>query len=348
MFPLPDPTRLAIVGIGLAGKRHAAAIKQLNDVALMAIVDPNPDAQRDADDHGVASYNSLDDLFAATRPDGLILATPTPLHVEQGLACLAQGCPLLIEKPLANSSAKAQTLIEAADQAGIPLLVGYHRRHNPLIRKARAMIDAGMIGKLRTVHANCWFYKPDPYFDQAPWRKRKGAGPISVNMTHDIDLLRYLCGAIVSVQAQAEPSTRGFDNEDVAAALLRFENGAIGTISVSDSIVSPWNWEMTSRENPIYPATSQSCYQLGGSLASLSIPDLTLWTHNDAPDWWNPINATSSPCDQADPMIHQIAHFAAIIAGTELPLVSGRDGLASLKIIEAIQASADSGQSVAL
>ena len=93
-----------------------------------------------------------------------------------------------------------------------------------------------------------------------------------MNLAHDIDLLRHLCGEIDFVQAQTVKSIRGFENEDVAGALLRFRNGAIGTISVSDSIVSPWSWEMTSKENPVYPPTSESCYFIGGSHGSLSIP----------------------------------------------------------------------------
>ena len=81
-----------------------------------------------------------------------------------------------------------------------------------------------------------------------------------------------MCGQVESVQAQCSPSIRGFENEDMAAALLKFENGAIGTITVSDSIVAPWSWEMTSKENPIYPSTSESCYVIGGTHRSLSIP----------------------------------------------------------------------------
>ena len=72
--------------------------------------------------------------------------------------------------------------------------------------------------------ATCWFYKPDHYFNSAPWRKQKGAGPIYVNLIHDIDLLRYFCGDVRSVFAYGVPSKRGYENEDVASILLKFEN----------------------------------------------------------------------------------------------------------------------------
>ena len=165
---------------------------------------------------------------------------------------------------------------------------------------------------------------------------------------HDIDLIRHLCGEVVSVQARAAPSKRGFENEDVASALLTFDNGAIGTITVSDSIVAPWSWEMTSRENPIYPTTSQSAYQIGGSHGSLSVPDLTLWTHGEKRHWWEPISEVPTPCDLSDPLINQIEHFAAVIRGEQEPLVSAGEGQRSMAVVDAIQTSARTGETVLL
>ncbi len=342
------PLRLAIAGIGLVGQRHADAIAQVSDTTLCAVVDPSDAGKAVAERLGVPWFDDLQGMIVAQAPDGIILSTPTKLHVEQGAVCLDAGIPVLIEKPLADDLGAARTLVERAEQANVALLVGHHRRHNPLIRKAHEHIKRGTIGAVRAVQATCWFYKPDSYFDAAPWRKQVGAGPISVNLVHDIDLLRHLCGEILSVQAQAAPSARGYENEDVAAALLRFENGAIGTITVSDSIVAPWSWEMTAHEYPIYPTTSQSAYQIGGSQGSLSVPDLTLWSHNECRDWWTPISATSVPRDTSDPLINQMAHFAAVIRGEEAPLVSGREGLRSLAVVDAIQKSAKSNALVHL
>jgi predicted dehydrogenase len=218
--------------------------------------------------------------------------------------------------------------------------VGHHRRHNPLIQKAKELIVSGEIGNIRALQATCWFYKPDEYFDIAPWRTQKGAGPVSVNLVHDIDLMRYFCGEIISVQAQMAPSIRGFDNEDLAAAVLKFESGVIGTVTVSDSIVSPWSWELTSREYPIYPMTSESCYLLGGSEGSLSVPDLKVWSHKGERNWWNPISGTIAPRDASDPLINQITNFADVIRGDTDALVTGLDGLKTLLVIEAIQKAA--------
>ena len=195
--------QVAIAGVGLVGRRHADAINHLKNVNLSGVVDPSEAGRNFAEERGVPCFETLQELFAAQAPDGVVLATPTLLHVEQGLECVERGCPVLVEKPLATSASEAETLVETAERAGVPVLVGHHRRHNPLIRKAYDVVSSGGIGDVRAVHVNCWFYKPDHYFDEAPWRKKTGAGPISVNLAHDVDLIRHLCGEVESVQAQA-------------------------------------------------------------------------------------------------------------------------------------------------
>lgn len=344
--PMNNKIRLVIVGLGLVGRRHASAIAQVAGAELVGIVDTNEAALQFASSLGVVCTASLDEMFDRVRPQGVILATPTPLHAEQGAFCIDRRCPVLIEKPLTTNAASAQVLVEQASESDVPILVGHHRRHNPLIRKARALIDEGAIGEIRAVQAQCWFYKPDHYFESAPWRTQVGAGPLSVNLVHDVDLIRYLCGEVKAVSAFAAPSSRGFDNEEVAAAVLRFHSGAVGTITVSDGIVSPWSWELTSAEYPVYPVTDQSCYKIGGTAGSLSVPDLTLWNQQGRQDWWAPISATSVPRDSSDPLVNQIAHFLAVIQGREVPLVSGEEGLKTLRVIEAIQRSAESAGSI--
>ena len=343
-----NPLRIAIAGLGLVGLRHAEAISYVNGISLCAVADPSIVSKKYASSKDLPHFDALDELIEAVQPDGIILATPTKLHVEQGWLCVDAGIPVLIEKPLANNLAEGEALVKHAEGANVPVLVGHHRRFNPIIRKAYNMISEGQIGEVKSVHATCWFYKPDSYFDIAPWRKCEGAGPVSVNLVHDIDLIRHLCGEITQVQAQANPSSRGYDNEDVAAALFIFGNGGIGTVSVSDSIVAPWSWEFTSREYPVYPFTSQSAYQIGGTQGSLSIPDLALWTHDKERDWWSPISANVIDCDRSDPLINQIDHFASVIRGETTPQVSGCEGLRTLAVIEAIQIAAKTGQTIQL
>ena len=87
---------------------------------------------------------------------------------------------------------------------------------------------------------------------------------------------------------------------------------------------------------------------LGGTKGALSIPDLSVWSHGDTPDWWSPISATRAPRDASDPLVNQIAHFAEVIRGNAEPLVSGLEGLRTLRVVEAIQQSAETGKTVHL
>ena len=341
-------TRVAIVGFGLVGQRHALAIKETENVHLCAVVDKAREAVKKAENIGVPCFKTLEELIECQRPDGIILSTPTTLHAVQGKVCIELDIPVLIEKPIADNLDEAAQLVSASAAANVPILVGHHRRFNPIIESAHQMISSGVIGDVKAVHATCWFYKPNSYFDKAPWRKKTGAGPVSVNLVHDIDLIRHLCGEITHIQAASRSSTRGYANEELSAAILQFENGGIGTVSVSDSIVSPWSWEYTSQENPVYPYSAQSSYQIGGSKGALSVPDLAYWRHDKEPDWWSPIASTKMQFKRADPLIKQIEHFARVIRGYEDPLVSGHEGLRTLAVINAIHTAAQTGRAVSV
>lgn len=335
--------RIAVVGAGLIGRRHVEIIRQCGGVCVASITDPAEAACGFAQQQGIPHFPSLPGMLAADRPDGVIIATPNQLHEEQGLQCVAAGLPVLVEKPIASSAEAGARLVEAAAAAGVPLQVGHHRRHNPLIAEAKRLLDEGVIGRTVAVHGSFWLYKPDDYFDVA-WRSQPGAGPILINLIHDIDLLRHLVGEIAEVQAMTAGRTRGFAVEDTAAILLRFENGALGTFTVSDTIVAPWSWELTAGENPAYDHTDQTCYTIGGTHGSLELPNGRVWRHEGARSWWSPIEVAPYSVPPEDPLVRQIEQFARVIRGEEAPLVSGEEGLRTLQVVEAIQKAAASGK----
>jgi predicted dehydrogenase len=334
--------KLAVLGAGLIGKRHIDHVRAEPEAELMAIVDPSAAGKVMAKEMGVRWAPSFAALIETDKPDGIIIATPNQIHVANGLESIAAGVPALVEKPIADEVASATELVEAAETAGVPLLVGHHRRYNPLIRKAKETIDSGRLGQVLAVHGTCWFYKPDEYFD-TPWRREKGAGPVFLNLIHDVDNLRYLCGDVVSVQAIESNAVRRNAVEETAAILLHFKNGVLGTVSVSDAIVAPWSWELTTGENPAYPRTEESCYLIGGTHGSLTIPSLDLWHNREKRSWWEPISRDRIPVDQEDPLTLQIRHFCKVIRQEETPLVPGREGLNTLKVIAAAKQAAETG-----
>lgn len=339
--------RIAVAGAGMIGRRHAEAISAANGADLACIVDPSDIGAEVAARHGVAYFTSLADMITTAPPDGVILATPNQLHLENALECIAARIPALVEKPLATDLDSAERIVAAGKAAGVALLTGHHRRHNPLIARAKAIVDAGELGQITAVQGSTWFFKPDDYFD-VDWRRRKGAGPVYMNLSHDIDLLRYLCGEITSVHAMTSNAIRGNEVEETAVLILRFASGALGTVNVSDTIVAPWSWELTARENPAYPATSEACYLIGGTHASMALPNLTVWSNPGPRSWWEPISATRPIFDFEDPLIRQVRQFAAVIRGDEPPLVSAEEGLKTQRVIEAVKTSAETGATVTL
>lgn len=339
--------RIDVVGAGLIGARHVGLLDECQRTVIGAIVDPTETGRELAKRYGIVWFASIDERLKVGKADGAIIATPNHLHVDTALQCMSAGMPVLVEKPIADTAASAQLLINEAAKLNIPVLVGHHRRHNPIIKSARQCLQDGQLGKIVSVHASCWLYKPDEYFN-VDWRTKKGAGPVFINLIHDIDLLRHLVGEVASVQAVEANQARGHEVEDTAVVLLIFENGAVGTVTVSDTIVAPWSWELTAGENPAYPVTNQSSYLIGGTHGSLEIPSGRIWHQEGERSWWQPILQTTYEVEPVDPLMAQIEHFCDVIAGTSEPVVPGKEGLKSLTVIEAIKHAARTGERVSL
>ena len=344
-------TRIAVAGAGAIGRAHIGVALRSASVALSAVVDPSPAAAAVAAEAGVPLYRTLAELFAADKPDGVVLATPNALHVPQAIECIDAGLAVLLEKPIAPTVAEAETLVRAVDAAHARLLIGHHRAHSPIMAKARAVVQSGMLGRLVAVMGSATFVKPDHYFDNGPWRRELGAGPILLNMIHEVHNLRMLCGEIVAVQAFASNATRGYAVEDTVAISLRFANGALGSFLLSDCAACPKSWEQTSQEDKAFASCDdEDCYVIAGTDGSLGVPTMRLKTYPRDADrsWWKPFESGIVGLVRDDPLKHQIEHFGAVVRGEVAPLVSARDGLANLRVTEAISTAARTGALVEL
>ena len=342
-------TRIAVAGAGLIGRTHIALADASPSVALAAVVDPSPGAVAVVARYGVPLFETLDALLAQERPDGIVLATPNALHVPQALQCLDAGLAVLLEKPIAPTVADAEVLVR---HPGIGrVLIGHHRAHSPIMAKARAVVASGQLGRLVSVMGSATFLKPDHYFDDGPWRREPGGGPILINMIHEVHNLRILCGEIVAVQAIASQAVRGFAVEDTVAITLQFASGMLGSFMLSDTAASARNWEHTSRENKAYPSyDDEDCYVLSGTNGSLSVPTMRLKSYPgpEARSWWKPFEVGVVGLVREDPLQRQMEHFGAVVRGEARPLVSAQDGLQNLRVTEAIVAAARSGATVRL
>jgi predicted dehydrogenase len=331
--------RLAVIGAGAIGRMHVERARLHPQVEVVAIADPSAAAEQFARTEGLRWFADHEALLDALRPEGAIVATPNATHVDVGLACIARGVPALIEKPVADHVEDALRLDRAARAANVPLLVGHHRRHNPILRRAREIVQSGRLGKPVAANALATFYKPDAYFD-VPWRRQAGGGPVLINLIHDIDIMRFLLGEIVEVQAQTSNGVRGFEVEDTAAVLLRFASGALGTIVVSDTAAAPWNWDLAAGEAAHYPRQRENTHFLIGTDGSLALPQLEMWDYRGAKGWQDPLTLERSTPHTGDPYHEQLRHFAAVIAGEEAPVCTADDGARTLAATLAVHRAA--------
>ncbi|UUZ76949.1 Gfo/Idh/MocA family oxidoreductase [Polaromonas sp. P1(28)-13] len=336
--------RIGVVGAGVIGMRHIAVLaSDPRAFTLVAVADPAPAAEAVARSHGVPWFADYRQMLDACRLDGVVIASPNKLHTSTALTCLDRKVAVLIEKPIADTLEEALRVADASRKSGVPVSVGHHRRHNPLMTRAREFIDAGELGRMVAVVAFSLRRKNDGYFDM-PWRREKGGGPLLINGIHEIDNLRMLCGEIDSVQTITSNATRGLAVEDTFAATLKFRNGALGTLTLSDAVQAPWDWNHTSGEEPEFAWEDQNSCMVCGTEASLAIPSLEHWRNENGGGRGDPCVRGRLYHVPADPVQRELLQFMRVIRGEEPPLMSAEEAGRTLACVLAMGQSAATGQ----
>jgi predicted dehydrogenase len=345
--------KIAVEGAGVVGRRHIALIQQNPRVRLCAVIDPAPGAGVVAAANGVPLFDSLSDFFSLSgmTPHGVILATPSHHQVRGAFDCLQHFTPALIEKPLADNFDDVVALRAALQFRAVPVLVGHHRRHSASLIEAQRVITSGELGRIVSVNSSALFCKPDSYFNEGLWRKRLGGGPLLINLIHEIDNIRFLCGSscgdIVAVQAMASNSVRGFEVEDSAAITLRFENGSLGSLILSDAAAAPRSWEQTSGDDPAYARypDQDSCF-VAGTLGSIAVPTLQRWQVQGEGSWNEAMRTDKLSAAAVDPLARQLDHFCDVVEGRCPPKVTVDDAARSLSVTLAIIKAVQTGGTV--
>jgi myo-inositol 2-dehydrogenase / D-chiro-inositol 1-dehydrogenase len=220
--------RVGLVGAGAVGARHARTLAGFDDVELVAIYDPVvASAESLAGELGAGTVGGVASLLAAGL-DAVWLCVPPFAHGELELSVVRAGLPLFVEKPLAADLAVAELVADAVAASGLPTATGYHWRHLDTVARARSALAGTAI---RLVGARWWGTTPPP----AWWsRQDRSGGQVVEQATHVLDLVRVLAGEVVEVVGGAAGSSAGArDVPDATAAVLRFDSGAVGTISTS-------------------------------------------------------------------------------------------------------------------
>ena len=338
-----NPFPLAVIGAGVIGRTHIERIMKTPDFSLVGVVEPGLAGRQWCAERNIPVFEQTSALLDATCPEGVVIATPNATHAGIAAQCMARGLAVLVEKPVTDTLEAAAHLIQIEKDTGIPVLVGHHRRHNPILQKARTLIADGRLGQVVSANVMAQFYKPSAYFDVA-WRRQVGGGPVLINLIHDIDMLLYLLGDVRAVQGSLSHGVRGFEVEDTGSALLEFVKGTQAVMTVSDTAVSPWCWDLCAGEQSQYPRQNVQSHFLSGTQGSLSLPDLSLWHYAAERHWHHALTREQSALHDTDVYVQQLRHFRAVAEGREKPLCSALDGWRTLQATQALLQAARTGQ----
>lgn len=344
------PIRLAVLGAGLVGARHARQAFDHPEFDLKWVVDPDPSREALISSLDCRWAKHLEDVPAGDC-DAAVIATPNGDHLRSAMACLERRWATLVEKPIADSVENGEQMVRAFDNQGVPLLIGHHRRYHPAVEAARKLIDSGEIGAPVMASVIWAVRKPDSYFDAGRWRRNADGGPLLINFIHEADLMLRLFGPVDEVQAMASSRARGGGVEDTVVILIRFLNGVLASVTLTDAALSPWSFEGASGENPTIAETGVSSWRIGCTSGSFEFPSLRVWTDakEGEGDWSRPLKERSVAAGKVDPLREQLTHFAELIRGEIMTAkVSGRDGLDALRLVEAVQVAAATRQPVSL
>lgn len=230
--------KIGLVGAGGIGRHLAWQLRPLSEAQLVGVYDTNPElTQRAAEELEVAPYETLNALLKDPQVDAIILATPPHTHYKLGMRALAHGKHLFCEKPLALTVRHCDALLDAAQRAQRVLVVGQVLRLFPLFWQSKQWLQAGVIGEPIAVNLQRRGYEVNLF--REGWRAdpaQSGGVLLEMNV-HELDYLRWLLGEFEVVAAQGRQPYSEPNFVQQWSALLRFHNGATGTIEAS--IIDP-------------------------------------------------------------------------------------------------------------
>ena len=315
---------MAVVGVGHLGQHHARVCAELDGAALVGVSDTDEAQGREvARRHGVEFYPCCEDLL--DKVDAVTVATPTVAHPAVAKAFLERGIPALVEKPLAASPGEAEDIVEAADRGGAILQVGHIERFNPAVR---AVLGCNVRPVFIESHR------------MSPFRFRSvDVGVVFDLMIHDIDLARRFVGAEVEGLDAAGAAVIS-EHEDIASARLAFANGAVANITASRvSMESMRKTRLFSREGyyTVDCAAGTAARLRKGDAFRAAERKLAgaspkaLAELKDV-DFTSLVEADRLPVEPVEPLMAEIESFAQAVRTGAEPEVTGRDGLAAVKI----------------
>jgi UDP-N-acetylglucosamine 3-dehydrogenase len=304
------PVKLGLIGVGVQGRKHLVESLQLDNAELRAVADVNPAVRELALRHGLGFYSDARDLLLCSGVDAVIVAVPTDCHYAIGAEALNAGKHVLVEKPMARTSQEAKELIASAEKRGLVLAVGHVEQYNPAFRLARELLSS--LGPVLTVVA--YRVGPDPVRIRDSILFDLGV--------HDFLLLRTLFGPIRSVLAWGGRHQHSY--EDYAVIRLTFANGVHATVHL--------DW--------FHPVAERH------TVVTCECGVLTLDYRNQRVAVSTRKGVEQAMQLQGSPLRAELEDFVTAVSTGQPPLVSARDGLDALVVVEAALRSLEIGAEV--
>lgn len=234
--------RFGIIGCGMIAQFHARSIAEIEGAELVAAFDAVPaGADRFAQQHGVKAYYDLDEMLASPDVDVVSICTPSGLHTAQAISAMKAGKHVVCEKPMSLTLAEADELIATEKETGAKVCIISQYRFAASTQEVKRAIDAGAFGQITHASLSMRYYRDNAYYESGAWRGTwalDGGGALMNQGIHGVDVFRYLLGPVKTINGLARTLTREkhgqkLEVEDAAAAVLEFENGALGIIEGS-------------------------------------------------------------------------------------------------------------------
>lgn len=323
--------RVLIAGLGSIGRRHLHNLRQLG-VSDIVLHRTTPDHLPEASELPVAI--DLTEALAR-RPDVVIVSNPTAHHLEVAVPAAQVGCDLFVEKPLSHSWDGVEDLLSIVAAKSLMTLIGFDLRFDPGLEKVKALLEAGSIGNVVSIQAQVGQYLPDWHptedYRHGVSARRKTGGGVILDLIHELDYVTWLVGPVLRVSCLAERvSGLEIETEDVAAIVLRFESGAIGTVNL----------------DYLQRAPSRTCRVVGET-------GTILWDyHAQRVTWfvagpgWSEVEYPAY--QRNDRFLAEMKHLLACVRRQERPRVDAWAGSRTLKLALAAKESAATGRVVAL
>jgi predicted dehydrogenase len=337
--------KFLIAGLGSIGRRHfrnLIALAEKNIILLRTRKATLPEDEL----AGYPVETDLQEALQTHKPDAVIVANPTSMHLDVAIPAAEAGCHILLEKPVSHSLERLDVLKETAEKTGSKILVGFQFRYHPTLNKARELIQAKALGKILTVHAHWGEYLPQwhPWEDyrQSYAARSDLGGGVAVTLTHPLDYSRYLLGDVESLWSfNGHVSPLEIDVEDVAEIGMKFTNGAVGGVHVNYFQRPPVH------RLEIVGTVGTLRWDNADGILQFSKFSSPFGSFSDQPP--APVMETFSPpegFERNQLFVAQTRHFLAVARGEIEPVCTLDDGVQALRLAQAAYESQQTGRRV--